>query len=560
MKPISKKIIASLVFICMSLFIFTSCILKSEKHGDSLVTQQTTKPITDAVSTEKITLTMFTTFPAGIAARFKTLNDCPNIQALEEVTNIKLDIIGVPESNYAERKNLLFASEDLPDIIYSNNAHDDVFKYGVNDNLIIPLDNLIEEHANNFNKWIDIEPAIKEQILASDGYIYHMPYVDMSLKNIIQLGYYVREAWLTQLNLEPPKTLDELYDFLKALKEADPAGGGNTIPLASSHFSYIVNPILGSYGTTNGIYRVYNKIKYGPIEPEFKEALKYLNILYKENLIPSDFLTYDAKTYNANLPNNIGLSFCYTNGGIRNPLLSAGLTEKEILDSWSPISGMKGPDGKFYWFITTIGSVTGAAGELISSSNKHIVETMKWIDYKYSKEGARIVSWGKKGVTWDFDANGIFYIKDLALKNPDGLEPTEVLLKNGLMQWVYTVCLSGLSRTKPTARWPFTLEDIDYNTTLFGPNPDSVYSRNLKNWWDFDASRQLPITIRYTSEEQENIGVLLQDIKTLVEENMNKIIMGLEPIEKWDEIVNQLKNMKVDEYIAIHQAALDRVK
>jgi len=51
-------------------------------------------------------------------------------------------------------------------------------------------------------------------------------------------------------------------------------------------------------------------------------------------------------------------------------------------------------------------------------------------------------------------------------------------------------------------------------------------------WWQFDAIRQLPVTIRYTAEEQEKKGVLPQDISTLVNENLHKIIMGMESIEK----------------------------
>jgi putative aldouronate transport system substrate-binding protein len=565
MKKRIIKVVALVTLALMIFSVFTGCTASEKKQSDASSTASQGNNAgsnTQAVASsgEKVKLTMFTTFPAGHAAIFKTLNDSPNMQAIAEATNVEVDILSIPQSNYSERKNLLFASGDLPDIIYSKNASVDALMYGINDDLIIPIDNLIKEHAPNFNKWVNFEPEIREQSLASDGKMYYLPYTDISLKYQIGGGYYIREAWLEQLNIEPPNTLDELYDVLKLFKEKDPAGGGNTIPLSAPGDLSYIRPIFGSFGTDNySMYRINDEVKYGPIEPEFKEALVYLNKLYKENLIPSDYLTNDANIYKANLLNNIGITFCGTNSGLRTPLQAAGLSELDIMNSWRPISGMKGPDGKYYMLTTIIGRVTLDLGEFISSSNKYPAETMKWMDYKFSKEGSWTMEYGKKGVCWDFDESGVPYFTKYVTNNPDGLEPNDVLMKNGAMIWAYVTGIAGKTRVVPTSKWPYTYDDLDYNRTLYGPNTDSLYSRHLKNWWSFDASRQLPVTIKYTKEEQEKLNILGQDIKTLVDENLHKVIMGLEPIEKWDEVVNGLKNMKVDEYIAIYQAALDRV-
>jgi putative aldouronate transport system substrate-binding protein len=573
MKKYNVKIAALLILVFWVFSIFVGC-SKNGKSDEFASTSQADK--TDASTTsqethetlepdlpitkEKIKLTMFTTFPAGHAAYFKTLNDSPNFQALEEATNIEVDITAVPEVNFDERKNLLFASRDLTDIIYTNTLQEDALLYGVNDNLIIPLDDLIKENAYNFNKWIASESGIKEQSIAVNGKMYHIPSIDITLKNSIGVGYYIREAWLEQLNLEPPTTLDELYNVLKAFKENDPAGGGKTLPSAYAIPSYVIEPILGSFGMNNGIFRVKDVVKYAPMEPEYKEALKYVNKLYKENLIPSDYLTYDSDMYKAELLDNIGLTYAWSNGHLRLPLQAAGLTTEESWNTFRPIGGMKGADNIYYWFGSTIGQVCHNSGECISVTNKYPVETIKWIDYKYSQEGAWTVMYGPKGVTWDYDETGAPNVTDFVLNNPDGLLPDEVMYRNGAMEWGYTACAQGqLHRAKPTSHWPFTDDDVDQNMNRFGPNFDSLYSKYWRNWMDFDASRQMPVSIKYTAEEKERIDVLAQDITTLVDENLHKVIMGLEPIEKWDEVVNLLKKMNVDEYISIHQTALDRV-
>ncbi|HHV58952.1 MAG TPA: hypothetical protein GXX49_01375, partial [Clostridiaceae bacterium] len=86
----------------------------------------------------------------------------------------------------------------------------------------------------------------------------------------------------------------------------------------------------------------------------------------------------------------------------------------------------------------------------------------------------------------------------------------------------------------------------------------SLYSQHWRNWLDFEASRQLPPNLLFTSEEREEITLILQDLKTSVEENVHRFVMGLEPMNKWDEVVNTMKGMKVDRLIEIYQNALNK--
>lgn len=566
MKKEIFKITPLIIIICLIFSIITGCSSSGVttngegKKGEKTETSsEAPSAPTTSTKGEKVKLTYFTILPPGHAAVHQSISDMPSMQAIQEATNVELEIICVPTANYNERKNLLFASGDLTDIIYSNNCSYDALMYGVNDDLLIPLDDLIEKYAPNFKEWITFEPAIKEQSLSVDGKQYFMPYVDTTLKNIIQVGYYVREPWLQQLGLEAPDTIEEFYNVLKAFKEADPAGGGNTIPLSAQSPANIVNPILGAFGVAPDIYQVDGKIKYGPLEQGYKDALVFLNRLYKEGLIASDYLSWDANIYNANLVNNIGITFAWTYSGLRTPLQASGQSSEQILNEWRPFGAPKGPDGKHHWFITPMGKVTNNLGVFVSSTNKYLEETMRFLDYTFSQEGAYTLVAGPRGLCWDFDENGVFHVTDYVLNNPEGLQPNEVLLRAGGMVWAFHIGICGLSRVNPSNRWPYPYEDVNYARGLTGPEPDSLYSRNLNDWWDVSTERQLPPTISYTAEEQERINLLSQDIGVLVEENLQKVIMGLEPISKWDEVINQLKQMNVDEYIKLHQDALDRV-
>lgn len=360
------------------------------------------------------------------------------------------------------------------------------------------------------------------------------------------------------------ESLDELYEVLTLFKERDLAGNGKTIPFSSPVPAYIINSIMGSFGVNGGLgwgmdgmYLVDGKVKFGPIEPEYKEGLVFLNKLYNDGLIAQDYLAHNVTIYGSNIPENIGLTFGWTGSGVRTPLMAAGFSSDEATNMFRPISGMKGKDGKYHWFMSQVGMVTQPHGEFITVSNKYPVETMKWLDYKNSLEGAWTISVGPKGVSWDLDASGAPYVTDYIRNNPDGLDRDEAFLRNGGMIWLYTVT-TGVSPVVPTSRWPYRYEDIDLNRDIYGPFKESLYSQHWRNWLDFEASRQLPPNLLFTSEEREEITLILQDLKTSVEENVHRFVMGLEPMNKWDEVVNTMKGMKVDRLIEIYQNALNK--
>ena len=50
----------------------------------------------------------------------------------------------------------------------------------------------------------------------------------------------------------------------------------------------------------------------------------------------------------------------------------------------------------------------------------------------------------------------------------------------------------------------------------------------------------------------------MQDVTTLVDEMSLRIIIGIDPLDSFDDYVTQLKALNIDRAIAIQKAALDR--
>ena len=79
-----------------------------------------------------------------------------------------------------------------------------------------------------------------------------------------------------------------------------------------------------------------------------------------------------------------------------------------------------------------------------------------------------------------------------------------------------------------------------------------IWSSNADNAW------QLP-AVQLNQEEKAVYSELWGDISSYVDEMTVKFIMGLEPMEAYDQFVETLKNeFRVDELIAAYQSALDR--
>lgn len=67
----------------------------------------------------------------------------------------------------------------------------------------------------------------------------------------------------------------------------------------------------------------------------------------------------------------------------------------------------------------------------------------------------------------------------------------------------------------------------------------------------------LPV-LTQTAEESARFNSIMNDVNTYFNETINKLIMGIEPLDNFDKFVGTLKSMKIEEAINLRQAALDR--
>lgn len=168
-------------------------------------------------------------------------------QKYQEMTNIKLDFTDVlPAEGYDEKKSLMWASNEYPDIFvraFINNA--EIVKYG-NMGILAPLEELIPQYAPNLQKLIDEDPAILSRITAPDGHIYALPAI-FTLTAARDDKFWMNTSWLEQVGKEIPVTVDELEEVLRAFKGVDFNGNGEAdeFPMGVSDAQALVRRFAG---------------------------------------------------------------------------------------------------------------------------------------------------------------------------------------------------------------------------------------------------------------------------------------------------------------------------
>ena len=77
--------------------------------------------------------------------------------------------------------------------------------------------------------------------------------------------------------------------------------------------------------------------------------------------------------------------------------------------------------------------------------------------------------------------------------------------------------------------------------------------------WDLNADDawKLP-DVKLNADEQYECDAIYADIRTVVEENLTKFAVGDRDMAEWDDFIDQLYDLGIEDCIALYQQAVDR--
>ncbi len=530
-----------LVFLALGSLLFAGATPEKTGPGPAMTaapSSGTPEQITLPIVKDRIVLKTFCTFePIKGGAAVNSYADIPAYKKMLELTNIDMQFVHPPVGQQNEQFNLMVSSGQYPDIIeWSWLTYPGGPEKAIQDKVIIPLNDQVAKYAPNITKILADTPEARRQVITDTGLIYGFPFLRLADQWRIITGFQANKAWLAKLGIALPNTLDDWYKMLVAFRTQDPNGSGNPndeLPFTAQGLARLM-PFAGAWGINYGFYRIDNTVKFGPAEKEFLDFLTTMNKWYTEKLIDPDFVSTTGNQLDAKITGN--------KAGSWNGLLSGLLGRLEQLarqkDPSFSIQGLPfpvGPAGKPYDNEAARLQYFPGTAAAISTSSKYVKEAVKYLDYGYSPEGHMLMVFGIEGQSYRM-VNG---------------EPvfTEAITRNPTLSIDQAIGLWSRGVSSP----PLVFDAALFRNRIFLPDQHAAQAE----WARGVIDRTMP-PVTPTPDEGRRFGSLMSQINTYVDEMAAKFITGKEPLANWDKYLATLKQLNVDEAVALRQKALER--
>ena len=285
-------------------------------------------------------------------------------------------------------------------------------------------------------------------------------------------------------------------------------------------------------------------------DDRFKEALRYLNKLYKEGLLYEGTLTQKNDQLRKLVENPDAAIVGATTAGYGGVLSEIGGDRYRM---FRPISPLKGPEGVQYAGSYLQLPSTGAF--VVTSSCKDPDLAIQWGDTFYTNEATATVFNGVEGVAWkkadagekDFNGNQALWTAIKSYGGDVGKTRNDCWTQMGIFNFSKEWRM-GQSVPQDLDLW--SADGMEYML--------HVTTRDL--YEPYAADKYALPTLKLTEEEYNQSSILRTEFNKYYDEIVFKFITGAMDLDKdWNTYLDDLKNKyKLDTLLSIYQAAYDR--
>lgn len=448
--------------------------------------------------------------------------DFPIFKDIEEQTNVEVEWQTLAGDGSDEKLNLLLASKDLPDAVFSGLSSSKINDYA-SKGILRPIEDLIDNYAPNIKKMLDENPEIRKAITMPDGHIYAVPAINKDPNKVQSTTISLNKDWLDALNLEVPTTTDDFRAVLEAFKTQDPNGNGEADEIP---FTYEPVPpyniwngdagFSGPFGVTQSdsyLMMQDNKMVFTPIQEGYKEYIKWTADMYANGLLDREIFTQDHNQYMAKIDSNRCGGYL-TNG----PIISANA-------NYVTIAPLKGPNGDQQWASLDF-SIDKNRG-VITTTNKYPEATMRVIDSFYEPLNTLRLRYG-------------IYLEEVG-EDKYKINPTDPAKKAQAPGAYVASCEDPAMFEKYVEKTEEEIKKEERNK-LYAPY----------------LAEPIPL-VNFTPEESKELSALLTDLQKVVDESKAKWTVGQADIDKeWDAYIESLNKMGLERYLEIYNTALQR--
>jgi putative aldouronate transport system substrate-binding protein len=309
-----------------------------------------------------------------------------------------------------EKRQISLASGDYPDLYMlipwvDQFSQIDLVRYG-QQGVLIPLNDLIEQHAPNVQAALDEYPYFKAMATAPDGNIYGLPQLIECYHCSFPNKMWVNTKWREALGLEVPTTTEEFKAMLEAFKNDDPNGNGiaDEVPLSGSIEEYGVHVI--PFLMNGFIYdddRTYLILENGKVDTaanknEWREGLAYIKTLVDEGLIDPGAFTQNAEAFKK-IGDNADAQLLGAGAGMHPAIFVTTGDDAPYGADYDAIPPLTGPYASYATY--NYPSAPGATFVLTNKASEEAqIAAIKLVDYMFTQEGQLRSHFGVEGTDW----------------------------------------------------------------------------------------------------------------------------------------------------------------
>lgn len=465
---------------------------------------------------------------------YTTSMDTPGFKAWLEATGIKVEL-----QEYADENALLLAlsgAAELPDVYMIDKS-----KYAggimgmVADDMIIEItEEMLAEDAPDYWAYINDDMYLNE-IVQIDGKMYCLAGHVFEPGSVYRYwrGFFYRGDLLEKIGMEVPKTAEEFYQVLVALKGLD----GVTTPLVFQAKDDLRESLRnGDLTSPFGLvcaddYQIDGTWHFGAYEPEYKEVLRYVKKLFDEGLISVDYLSMENSVAQAAICNGEAGAF-YGNNSRLNTFKNS-LQEGEY---FVPGAGLQTADGQRAMYSYADAMVAVGDAMYITTDCKHPELVLQLYNFLFTEQGKLIRDMGIEGESYTM-VDGVPTYTELVTNNPDGYS------------------LDGIARSYALINWP----GIHGDNQLRQRHPEQTQVEAYELWGDTDHDKYVVAPADVVLDEySDEYASLWIDIELYINESRAKFINGELDIDAdWDKYIETLQKMGMDRVYEIKQLTLD---
>ncbi len=502
------------------------------------------------------------TVMGGMSALSGGYEDNTVLTQMQEKAGISIEWITMSDS-LAEQVNIRIGTDDLPDAFQAVGfSNYDLSNYGKDGTFIDLTPYLTEEYMPNLAKILEEHPEIRSAITMNDGGIYGLPAAeqmgtagigkekDYSIYSVPQFSM-INKAWLDDLGLAVPTTLDELYTVLKAFKDNDMSAkyygnaAGSTIPMSTGfdQWCWGQNVFYAGFGFTNWPNDVCNDlvlkedgtVEFVCVSDQYRKAIEYFHNWYAEGLMDLEMFSQSQTQL---------ISKCSQGYvGVATWWEIDELTGEHAKDYvYLPI--LDGPDGTHNVTLRT-GGATNSGNLSITKACKSPANLLKFYDQWYDGEIVMQLQYGPIDVYFtEKDANGLW----------QSISDSESREKYGKS--------AGELKGQYEVYGPKLILSEYYNTTFKMEDRAIQRLKDLDEYWMpfVNSTVTYPLDCVFTEDELDIIDQYKADFESTVSEREGLWLKdgGLTD-DEWDSYVSTLKrSCGMEELLKVYQDAYNR--